>query len=99
MTSRNSSSHSARTLAAGWWRPLRSCRKSPPGSLEIVRHDGNRRARRLNGPYRRRAHRDDDVHLFLDQLGRQARKPGGIAVGDARHQLDLLSLAAGATQS
>ena len=56
-------------------------------------------ARRLNGPYRRRAHRDDDVHLFLDQLGRQARKPGGIAVGDARHQLDLLSLAAGATQS
>ena len=63
-----------------------------------MRH-GNRGALRLNGPYRRRAHRDDDVHLFLDQLGRQARKPGGIAVGDARHQLDLLPLAAGATQS
>ena len=64
-----------------------------------MRYDGNRRARRLNGPYRRRAHRDDNVHLFLDQLGRQARKPGGIAVGDTRHQLDLLSLAARATQS
>ena len=67
--------------------------------LQVVRDDGNCRARRLNGPYRRRAHRDDDVHLFLYQLGRQARKPGGIAVGDARHELDLLSFAAGATQS
>jgi hypothetical protein len=75
---------------AAWPREARDQAAGDRVGLQVMRDDGDGGRGGSHDVHSAGADGSDDVDLAVDQLGRQRRQAGRIAVGSLRDELDLL---------